>query len=122
MIEPSSLSPLLLAYLGDSVLETAVRERLIARFPDPGECNRKALDFVTAVRQSEAARRLLPHLSDEEKDLFTRAQNAKSHSVPRNVPVYSYRLATALEALFGYWHLTGREERLKEAFAIAFPE
>ncbi len=122
MTDPNELHPLLLAYLGDSVFEEKVREALIGVCPDPGECSRRALAYVTASAQSEAAKRLLPRLTEEEKDLFTRAKNAKSHTVPRNVPPYTYRLATALEALFGMWRLTGGEERIREALALAFPD
>ncbi len=122
MTDPKDVHPLLLAYLGDSVWEEKVREALIFSCPDPGECSRRALEYVTASAQSEAAKRLLPHLTEEEKDLFTRAKNAKSRSAPRNVPLYTYRLATALEALFGMWRLSGGEERMREALTLALPD
>ncbi|MBP5288476.1 MAG: ribonuclease III [Clostridia bacterium] len=118
----SELSPLLYAYLGDSVLEVMVRERLISRFPDAAACNRAALSFVTAARQAEAAKRLRDHLTPEEEAFFLHARNAKPHSLPHNAQPYDYHLATALEALFGMLHLIGNKERRDALFQIAFPE
>lgn len=117
-----SLSPLLLAYLGDSVMEVMIRTRLaLAPDADPALCSRRALGFVTASSQAEAARRLKQFLSPEEESLFTRAKNARSRSVPDNVDLYSYRLATALEALFGWHWLRGDSERLEELLDAAYP-
>ena len=112
----------MLAYLGDSVLEVAVREFLLSVCPDPAACNRAALQFVTASAQSEAAKKMIPFLTEEERERFTRFKNAKSPSNPRNVDLYSYRLATALEAMFGLWHLEGNSEREKEIFSLIYSE
>ena len=118
-----ALSPLLLAYLGDSVMEVLIRTRLAsAPDADPALCNRRALSFVTASAQALAARRLRPMLSPDEESLFTRAKNARAPSVPANVDLYSYRLATALEALFGRLWLSGEHGRLSELLEAAFPE
>ncbi|MBR2616051.1 MAG: ribonuclease III [Clostridia bacterium] len=113
-------SPLLLAYLGDAVMEVLVRKHLVSFCKDNAECNRLALDFVTAKRQSDAIRAHLSDLTEEERGLFTRAKNAKSSSCPRNTDLYSYRLATGLEAVFGYNSLLGREERNEELFRLLF--
>ncbi len=120
MENPKQTPLLLLAYLGDAVLETLVREYLIGICQNSRECNAAALDFVTAKAQSQAAKEMLPLLTEEEKELFTRAKNAKSPSVPRNIDLYSYRLATGVEALFGYWHLSGNRVRAREIFQLAF--
>ncbi len=118
-----SLSPLLLAYLGDSVMEVFVRERLVgASGADPASCNREALKFVTASAQASAAKRLRGSLTPEEEELFTRAKNARAPSVPANVDLYSYRLATALEALLGWHWLRGETGRIGELLDAAFPE
>ena len=115
-------SPLLLAYLGDAVMEVLVREYLVGL---PGvnsaKCNRLALEFVTAARQAEAAKRVREELTEEEREVFTRARNAKSRSAPRNVDLNTYRLATAFEALFGYLWLVGEHERAKYLFSVAYP-
>lgn len=122
--DPASLpSPLLLAYLGDSVMEVLVRTRLVGQKGVKSlECNRLALRFVTASAQAEAAKRVREHLTEEEAALFTRAKNAKSNSAPRNVSLFTYRLATAFEALFGYHALRGEQERNEELFLLGFRE
>ena len=113
-------SPLLLAYLGDSVMEVLVRKHLLKECKTSAECNRKALDFVTAKKQSEAIKKHLDLLTEEEAALFTRSKNAKANSVPRNVDLYSYRLATGLEAVFGYNECLGRQARNEELFRLLF--
>ncbi len=47
-------SPLLLAYLGDAVMEVLVRKYVIEKETTPAACNKLALSFVTAKGQSEA--------------------------------------------------------------------
>ena len=113
-------SPLLLAYLGDAVMEVLVRRYLISVHSDNASCNRAALSFVTAKSQSEAIRKNLEILTEEERALFTRAKNAKASSGPRNIDLYSYRLATALEAVFGYNAWLGKDDRNHEIFSILF--
>jgi len=108
-------SPLLLAYLGDAVMEGLVRRYLISRCKDSAVCNRMALEFVTAKSQSEAVRRGIDYFTEEERSIFVRAKNAKA-SAPRNIDLYSYRLATGLEAVFGYNAVLDREERNRELF------
>ena len=122
MNDDRELSPLLLAYLGDAVMEVLVRRFLVQHLPDSAACNRKALSFVTARSQSDAVRRLRPHFTPEEEALFVRSKNAKAPSVPRNVDLYSYRLATGLEALFGYHALRGEDRRNEELFSLAFSD
>ncbi len=113
-------SPLLLAYLGDAVMEVLVRRHLIGIGKSNAECNKLALEYVTAARQSAAIRGHLDLLTPEEKELFTRSKNEKSANHPRNTDLYSYRLATGLEAVFGYNHLLGKHERNEELFRLLF--
>jgi len=114
-------SPLLLAYLGDAVMEVLVRSRVMKESKNSAEANHLALAYVTAEKQSLAVKQGLEHLTEEEKSIFTRAKNAKANSAPRNIDVYSYRLATGLEAVFGYNHLLGRGKRNEELFDLLFP-
>jgi hypothetical protein len=74
--------PLLLAYLGDAVMEVMVREHLIGLAGmTSAKCNKLALEFVTAAHQAEAAKRVKELLTEEEQELFTRAKNAKSNEM-----------------------------------------
>jgi ribonuclease-3 family protein len=113
-------SPLLLAYLGDAVMEVLVRKHVITKESTSAKCNALALNFVTAKSQSEAIKKNLDLLTEEEKNIFTRGKNAKSNSAPRNIDLYSYRLATGLEAVFGYNELSEKRERNEELFKALF--
>lgn len=115
-------TPLLtLAYLGDAVLCLKARRTLLeAGLTKPAECTRAELSFVQAEFQAAAAKVLAEHFTEEEKALFARAKNAKSHSAPRHTDLYTYRLATALEAVFGFLYLRGEGERIDTLFEIGF--
>ena len=121
MFDPLTANSLMLAYLGDAVYEVLVREHLFNTVPEGNtEANRLALDYVTAASQVKALEKILPHLTEEEKAVYTRGKNTKTHNVPKSATRYEYRKATGLEAVFGYNHLLGRGERNKELFGIAF--
>ena len=111
-----------LAYLGDSVIEICVREYLVkSGYSSSAKLNKKALDFVRAPMQAEAMKNLLPHLTEEEEAVFKRGRNIGHTNTPRSSTVAEYRAATGMETLFGYLHLAGRQERIKELFALAYP-
>ena len=119
----NTISTAALAYLGDSVLELLVREHLVrCGLSSSARLNKKALDFVRAPMQAEAMKTLLPHLSEEENAVFHRGRNIGHTNTPKSATVAEYRAATGMEALFGYLHLAGREERMRELFAIAYEE
>jgi len=60
--------------------------------------------------------------TEEEEAIFKRGKNHKSASNPRNCDVYTYRLATGLEAVFGYNYLIGKTQRNQELFNIGYSE
>ena len=113
-----------LAYLGDSVLEVLVRERLVKQgLSSSAKLNAASLSFVSAVAQSAAVDRVLPALGEEELGVFRRGKNAgHTKNVPRSATPEEYHRATGLECLFGWLHLCGRTERMRELFAIAYPD
>ncbi len=110
-----------LAYLGDCVLELCVRRYLVdSGLSTSAHLNAAALDFVRAPAQAEAMKKLLPHLSDEEASYFRRGRNMGHSNVPKRASVSEYRTATGMEALFGFLHLAGRQERIDELFRLAY--
>lgn len=110
-----------LAYLGDSVLEICVREHLVrSGLASSARLNKKALDFVRAPMQAEAMKRLLPLLTEEETAIFHRGRNIGHTNTPKSSTVAEYRAATGMEALFGYLHLAGRQERIAELFRVGY--
>ena len=111
-----------LSYLGDAVYSLYVRERLVGMgVSHAGELNRLSLDFVTAPKQAELAKRLLPLLTEEETDVFKRGKN--SHlTPPKSASLNEYKRATGFECVFGFLHLTGNFQRIDELFRAAYGE
>lgn len=111
-----------LAYLGDCVIELCVRHHLVATgLSTSAHLNEAALGYVRASAQAEAMKRILPLLSEEEEAYFRRGRNLGHSSVPKHATVSDYRTATGMEVLFGFLHVTGSEERIRELFALAYP-
>lgn len=118
----NSYSTAALAYLGDSVLEICVRERLVREgLSSSATLNKRALDFVRASAQAQAMKNILPLLSEEENAVFHRGRNIGHTNTPKSATVAEYRAATGMEALFGYLHLAGRSDRVAELFEAAYP-
>jgi len=114
---PGSLE---LAYLGDSLYDLYVRERLIAHGGRVRALHREAVHLVCAHAQSEALARVEGMLTQPEADVVRRARNTRQ-SPPRNADPGEYHRATALEALVGYLYVTGRRDRMNEILAAALP-
>ncbi len=122
-INLNSYSPLTLAFIGDTVFDLLVREKLITECNRPvKELHKIAATKVCASSQSEGIKKLLPLLTEEETDVFKRGRNAHPGSLPKNQSPADYHYATGLEALFGWLYLSGKEERIKELFGIIFEE
>ncbi|MBP3362088.1 MAG: Mini-ribonuclease 3 [Clostridia bacterium] len=119
---PELLSPLVLAYIGDSVYEIFVRHELILIHSNMPvhKLHVEAVKYVRAHAQSNSVRALEGILTEEEEAVYKRGRNAKSPTVPRNADVNEYRRATGFEALIGYLYLAGRQERLKKIMRAAF--
>jgi len=117
MTNPTQLSPLALAFIGDTVFDLLVRGVLLQQPARPQrQLHKESASRVNARAQAELAKKILPLLDEEEANIFRRGQNAKPGHVPRGFTRGEYSLATALEALFGWLWLSGRFERAKELF------
>ena len=113
------LSPLKLAYLGDTVWEMLIRTRLIYRGRNVRNMHRDAVAGVNAQAQAVSLSRLQGYLTDTEEDILRRGRNAHTHHpVPKHQDPADYQAATALEALIGYLYLTGQEDRLLRLFDL----
>lgn len=112
-----------LAYFGDAVFELLTRERLLSEgICGVGKLNRAALSFVQATAQSRALDNIYPLLTEEELAAFKRGRNNHVGAIPKSATAVEYRRATGLEAMFAYLWLSGKEERARELFALAFPK
>lgn len=120
-VPPREYSPLVLAYIGDSVYETYIRTRLVARAnTQVNNLHKTTINYVKAKAQSEIMKALLGQLTEEEEWVFKRGRNTKSATVPKNADVGEYRYATGFEALIGYLYLSGSIDRLYELLDFAF--
>ncbi|MBQ7338123.1 MAG: ribonuclease III [Clostridia bacterium] len=118
-----TMSNAALAYLGDSVLELLVRERLVCcGLSTAARLNAAAREYVTAPRQAEAMERILPRLTEEESAIYRRGRNNVHANVPKSATVAQYRAATGMECLFAALYLTGKQARARELFEIAYGE
>lgn len=118
-----------LAYLGDSVYEVFVRERVIelnaGRHVD--RLHPEAVKYVRSDVQARVLKQLMEGtLTEEELTVVRRARNHKQIASKRiksskkgSDPV-TEKLATAFEALIGYLWQEGRTDRLKEIVDAAF--
>lgn len=115
---PSSLE---LAYLGDTLYDLYVRERLVRHGGHVKTLHRKAVSRVCCAAQSRALARVEPLLTEEEADVVRRARNAHQ-TAPRNADPADYHRATGLEALLGWLYLNDRQDRLQEILDAALAD
>ena len=121
--EASQLSPLQLAYIGDSVWEIIVRSRLLHQKMNVYNMHIECVKTVNAAAQAKGLSYIHHIMTEDEKSIFLRGRNAHSHHPsPRNQNPADYAEATGFEALLGYLYLTGNFERLKEIEKIIFME
>ena len=114
------MSPLQLAYIGDSVYDLMVRGSLLKTNCKLRTMHQSATEKVNAVAQAKTLQRILPYLSDEEREYVRRGRNAHArHSAPKSATPADYAAATALETLFGYLYVQGMEDRLREIYEIS---
>ncbi|XXM71730.1 Mini-ribonuclease 3 [Lysinibacillus sphaericus] len=122
-IDAKQINALALAYMGDAVYETYVRQLLLTKGKiKPNQLHRAATNYVSAKAQAASLKKLFDEerLSEEEINIVKRGRNAKSGSVPKNTDVQTYNHSTAFEALIGYLFLLNRTERLEELITIIF--
>ena len=116
--ELNALSVLSLAHVGDAVYELLVRTRLAEGGKGKVvDLHRAAVSIVRAPAQAKAAEVILPLLTEEERAVYKRGRNSHVNSVPHAASKAEYHAATALEAVFGWLHLAGEGERVRELFA-----
>ena len=118
-----AISSVGLAHMGDAVFEILVRGWLCAHGKATGKgLHQATIRLVCAESQSQKAQRILPLLTPEELAVFKRGRNAQVHSVPAHASRAQYQQATALEALLGWLHLSGRHDRVEQLFAVMMEE
>ena len=113
--EVNLISPLVWAYVGDSVYEVFIRTHLVETTKlKPHKLHIETIKYVKAKAQAEKLEELQDILTEKEKDIVRRTRNTENHHVPKNADSTDYMYATAFEGLIGYLYLSGQTERLNE--------
>lgn len=116
------LSPLVLAFVGDTVYDLYIRTKLISgSTAGVDKLHKQAISYVKCGAQSNSLQKIEPFLTEHETAIFKRGRNAKSH-IPKNADMRDYKNATGLEALIGYIYLKGDEKRLHEIMNMIWSE
>jgi ribonuclease-3 family protein len=112
------LSPVALAYIGDTVYDLHVRTFLVShRAGRIEDMHKLATSVVNARSQAQAAKLLESGFTAREAEIFRAGCNAKS-TPPKNMTRDDYSRATGLEAVLGYLSLTGQHERAEALLAV----
>ena len=119
-LDLNQMSPLVWAYIGDSVYEQYIRNYLVTNTKyKPHKLHVEATKFVKAAAQAKILQCLENDLTEEENEIVRRTRNTKNHHLPKNSNVQEYMYATAFEGLIGYLHLTKNKERLNEILELS---
>lgn len=100
------------AYLGDVVWELFIREITILKTQNAEKLHKITTEKVNAKKQHDLLMQIQDKLTDEELEIMKRARNL-SIPIARKSNQSDYRMATAFEALIGWWYKNDKE-RLKE--------
>lgn len=112
-------TPLALAFVGDTVWDLLIRQRLLLTSLRAGALHAQAIRQVNAGAQARVSEAIAPMLTEDEADILRRGGNAHAkHAAPKNQSPLDYSRATGLEALLGYLYLTGQLQRIRELFDI----
>ena len=119
-VDPKTLHPLVLAYIGDAYFHLFVRGRILSYEQSKVQVlHQFSAQMVSAVWQDKAYRAIESLLTEEERAVYKRGRNAKSHA-PRSASVAQYHSSTGFEALLGYLYLMEENERLYELAEKSF--
>lgn len=119
-LDVNQMSPLVWAYIGDSVYEQYIRDYLVKNTKyKPHKLHIEATKFVKASAQAKILELLDKDLTEEEKDIVRRTRNTQNHHVAKNASVQDYMYATAFEGLIGYLHLSKKINRLNEILELS---
>lgn len=115
-------SPINLAYMGDAVYEIIIRTLVVEGKPGMVKTlHMRSSRLVNAAAQAALMSAIEPLLTEEERAIYKRGRNAKTHSVAKNADIHDYRTATGFEALIGFLYLSGDLTRCLELIQTGLP-
>ncbi|MGL5439911.1 MAG: Mini-ribonuclease 3 [Filifactoraceae bacterium] len=116
-IIPNKVNPLLLAFIGDSVLELLFRVHIVDKNQNSKilDVHKKAVRFAKASSQAKIVLSMKEEgfLTEEELDWVRKGRNQNSHP-PKNASITEYKYATGFETMVGFLHVTGQDKRIDE--------
>lgn len=112
------LSPSVLSFVGDGVYTLLVRTYLADQNRPSAALHSMAVQYVKAPAQAKAFKKIEPHLTEDEVEVFRRGRNFHTANTPKSSTVSDYHTATGLETLFGFLYLSGKHDRIDELFGI----
>ena len=119
-VNPRSLHPLVLAYIGDAYFHLFVRGRLLSYEQIMGHVLKQfSALMVAAGWEVKAFAGREPMLTEEEIAIYKRGRNCKSR-VSKSASVAQYHSSTGFEALLGTLYLQEDNDRLYEIAEAAF--
>ena len=104
-----------LAYMGDAVMSLFVRKMLLAKgYQKSKDLQKMSERWVSARAQAAFLNQLEKEgfFSEEEWAIVLRGRNTNPKSKAKNADVITYRKATGLEAIIGWFYLTDETARL----------
>lgn len=116
-IDLRSYSPVVLAYIGDVVLEIVVRSLLVCKYTNKVDrINSMCSNIVRAEAQAKMVKYFLENdiFNANEKAIYKRGRNASTKSSAKNATISEYKMSTGFEALLGYLYLNKETDRLLE--------
>ncbi len=116
------MNAVVLAYIGDAVLETRVREHIVLdlKIVKPNLLQQASIAYVSAKAQAAFIDYALENevFTEEEFSFYRRGKNAKETRVLKNTSPLAHSKSTGFEAVIGHLYLNNNEERLRQIFNI----
>lgn len=124
-LNPNILNGAALAYIGDAIYESYVRQHVLeSGMTDPNRLHKASVKYVEAKGQAYVIQHWLHkdenYLSEKEISIYKRGRNHKANTKAKNATIGEYRQATGFEALIGWLYLNEETKRLNELIQYAF--
>ncbi len=114
-----NLQTLSIAYVGDAYFHLFVRTNLLKFKYKVHDLHEMSSKIVSAVGQSQAYKKIEKILTEEERAIFNRGKNTKSHT-SHSASNIEYHNSTGFETLLGTLFIKNDFDRLEEIAEAAF--
>lgn len=116
-MEAHLLNGAALAYMGDAVYESYVRQHVLASgITQANKLHRAAIKYVEASGQAYVMQHWIASdtfLTEAEIDMYRRGRNYKANTKAKNASIQDYRQASGFESLLGWLFLDQQIDRLE---------